>query len=129
MSYRFDLWAIELTKVDLFTALNAKGEPLSEKPASTTFEVEAEIKASGMDMLRREAAKVRAGQPNEFVRIATGQTPSNAVGASKYFVSRVLTFSLLVAAFSFPRYEAHAVSFRLPRSAASEPQRLSLIHI
>ena len=68
MSYRYDLWAIELTKVDLFTALS-NGEPVSDKPASTTFEVELEIKE--MDYLRREAAKVKAGAPNDFVKVAT----------------------------------------------------------
>lgn len=69
MSYRYDLWAIELTKVDLFTALSPAGEPLTEKPASTTFEVEVEIKE--MDYLRREAAKVKSGAPNDFVKVAT----------------------------------------------------------
>lgn len=69
MSYRYDLWSIELTKVDLFTALASNGEPVSAQPASTTFEVEVEIRE--MEYLRREAAKVRAGAPNEFVKVAT----------------------------------------------------------
>ena len=89
MSYRFDMWAIELTKVEMFTSVK-NGEPASERPASTTFEVEVEIKE--LDHLRREAAKVKAGQPNEFVRIASGEhstaqhspaatSPAGAMGA------------------------------------------------
>jgi hypothetical protein len=72
MSYRFDLWAIELTKVDLYTSLSAKGEPLPEGKAKTTFEVEVEIRPEGMELLRREALKVKVGRPNDFTRIATG---------------------------------------------------------
>ena len=73
LSYRFDLWAIELTKVDLYTSVSAKGDPLPDSKAKTTFEVEVEIRPEGMDLLRREAIKVRAGRPNDFTRIATGQ--------------------------------------------------------
>lgn len=68
LSYRFDLFALELTKVDLFNNLT-RGEPTSERPTSTTFEVEVEVKE--MAYLRAEAAKVRAGVPNDFVRVAT----------------------------------------------------------
>jgi hypothetical protein len=68
LSYRFDLFAIELTKVDLFSSV-VRGEPSSDRPASTTFEVEVELKE--LAFLRQEAAKVRANVPNEFVRVAT----------------------------------------------------------
>ena len=69
LSYRFDLYAIELTKVDLYNDVT-KGEPTSDtRPSNTSFEVEIELKE--MAFLRQEAAKVKTGQPNEFVRIAT----------------------------------------------------------
>lgn len=68
LSYRFDLYAIELTKVDLYNDVK-NGEPASDRPSNTSFEVEIELKE--MAFLRQEAAKVKTGQPNEFVRIAT----------------------------------------------------------
>jgi len=70
-TYRFDLWSLELTRVDLFTGSSlTKGELRPDaRPASSTFEVEVELKET--ECLRREAAKVRAGQPNDFVKIAS----------------------------------------------------------
>jgi hypothetical protein len=71
-SYRFDLWSIELTRVDQYSgAASIVRGAIADgaRATSTTFEVEVEIKE--MDFLRREAAKVRAGQPNDFVKIGT----------------------------------------------------------
>jgi len=71
-SYRFDLWSIELTRVDQYSgAASVVRGAIADgaRATSTTFEVEVEIKE--MDFLRREAAKVRAGQPNDFVKIGT----------------------------------------------------------
>lgn len=67
LTYRYELFAIELTKVDLFNTL-VRGEPANDRPNSTTFEVEIELRE--LAFLRSEAAKVKQGQPNDFVRIA-----------------------------------------------------------
>jgi hypothetical protein len=51
-------------RVELFKTGELQGEP-----TSTIYEVEVELKE--LDLLRAEALKAHANQPNEFVRIAT----------------------------------------------------------
>jgi len=72
LSYRFDLWKIELTKVELYNGVTKSGhEPLHgwDRPTQTSYEVEVEIRH--LDYLKQEAVKVSEGrQPNDFVRMA-----------------------------------------------------------
>lgn len=70
-SYTFDLWRIDVSRVELYTKVTATGTLLSDRPAAVSHEVELELRASAIEYVRQEAKKVRANQPNEFVRIAS----------------------------------------------------------